>query len=157
MPVRANRIPSTASSARRSVGTAARRRTQAERSEETQTRILKAAANLIRKRGYAHFRTAEVAKEAGLSRGAQLHHFPTKDSLVVATLEYVFEQARVLSRRRATAVNRPRDLIEAVIEDAREFSLASTLWLPSISFFRPQPINRCASRFSIFREKHDVR
>src|SRR5213082_1376358 len=121
MPVRANRIPSTASSARRSVGTAARRRTQAERSEETQTRILKAAASLIRKRGYAHFRTAEVAKEAGLSRGAQLHHFPTKDSLVVATLEYVFEQARVLSRRRATAVNRPRDLIEAVIEDAREF------------------------------------
>jgi AcrR family transcriptional regulator len=120
MPARANRISSTATSARREVGPA-RRRTQAERSEETQTRILKAAANLIRKRGYAHFRTAEVAKEAGLSRGAQLHHFPTKDSLVVATLEYVFEQAQVLSRRRAAAVNRPRDLIEAVIEDAREF------------------------------------
>jgi AcrR family transcriptional regulator len=120
MPARANRIASTATSARRVVGPI-RRRTQAERSEETQTRILKAAANLIRRRGYAHFRTAEVAKEAGLSRGAQLHHFPTKDSLVVATLEYVFEQAQILSRRRAAAVNRPRDLIEAVIEDAREF------------------------------------
>ena len=120
MAVRANIIASPASSARRSVE-AARRRTQAERSEETRTRILKAAANLIRKRGYARFRTAEVAKEAGLSRGAQLHHFPTKDSLVVATLEHVFEQAQVLSRRRASAVNRPRDLIEAVIEDAREF------------------------------------
>ena len=96
-------------------------RTQAERSEETRTRILKAAANLIRKRGYARFRTAEVATEAGLSRGAQLHHFPTKDSLVVATLEFVFEQAQMLSRRRAADVNRPRDLIEAVIEDAREF------------------------------------
>lgn len=99
----------------------ARRRTQAERSEETRTRILKAAANLIRKRGYARFRTAEVAAEAGLSRGAQLHHFPTKDSLVVATLEYVFEQAQILSRRRASSVNQPRDLIEAVIADAREF------------------------------------
>jgi AcrR family transcriptional regulator len=120
MPARASRISPTAGSARRSVETA-RRRTQAERSEETRTRILKAAANLIRKRGYARFRTAEVAKEAGLSRGAQLHHFPTKDSLVVATLEHVFEQAQVLSRRRASAVNRPRDLIEAVIEDAREF------------------------------------
>jgi AcrR family transcriptional regulator len=120
MAVRANPVSSQASSARRSVE-AARRRTQAERSEETRTRILKAAANLIRKRGYARFRTAEVAKEAGLSRGAQLHHFPTKDSLVVATLEHVFEQAQVLSRRRASAVNRPRDLIEAVIEDAREF------------------------------------
>lgn len=97
------------------------RRTQAERSRETQTRILKAAANLIRKRGYARFRTMDVADEAGLSRGAQLHHFPTKDALVVATLRYVFEQAQALSRRRASAVNRPRDLIEAVIADAREF------------------------------------
>jgi AcrR family transcriptional regulator len=120
MSARANRISASPSSARRSVETA-RRRTQAERSEETRTRIVKAAANLIRKRGYARFRTAEVAKEAGLSRGAQLHHFPTKDSLVVATLEYVFEQAQVLSRRRAAAVNKPRDLIEAIIEDAREF------------------------------------
>lgn len=120
MPARSNRIPSPASTARRPVG-AARRRTQAERSEETRTRILKAAANLIRKRGYARFRTAEVAEEAGLSRGAQLHHFPTKDALVVATLEFVFEQAQALSRRRAAAVNKPRDLIEVIIEDAREF------------------------------------
>lgn len=120
MTARANRISSTTGSARRSAGSV-RRRTQAERSEETRTRILKAAANLIRKRGYARFRTAEVAKESGLSRGAQLHHFPTKDSLVVATLEYVFGQAQVLSRRRASAVNKPRDLIESVIEDAREF------------------------------------
>src|SRR3984885_6144163 len=112
--------PAPSKSARRTFGPP-RRRTQAERTEATRTAILKAAANLIRRRGYARFRTADVAAEAGLSRGAQLHHFPTKDSLVVATLEYVFEQAQVLSRRRAAAVNRPRDLIEAVIEDAREF------------------------------------
>ena len=120
MANRPDRVPAPLKSARRPLGTA-RRRTQAERTEETRTRILKAASELIRRRGYARFRTADVAAEAGLSRGAQLHHFPTKDSLVVATLEYVFEQAQVQSRRRAAAVNRPRDLIEAVIEDAREF------------------------------------
>src|SRR6266702_6033333 len=120
MANRPDRVPAPLKSARRSLGTA-RRRTQAERTEETRTRILKAASELIRQRGYARFRTAEVATEAGVSRGAQLHHFPTKDALVVATLEYVFEQAQILSRRRATAVNRPRDLIEAVIEDAKEF------------------------------------
>jgi len=120
MRSRTDRAHAPLKSARRSLGTA-RRRTQAERTAETRMRILKAAANLIRQRGYARFRTADVAAEAGLSRGAQLHHFPTKDSLVVATLEYVFEQARILSRRRAAAVNRPRDLIEAVIDDAREF------------------------------------
>jgi AcrR family transcriptional regulator len=120
MTSRSDRLPAPTKSTRRALAPA-RRRTQAERTEATRTRILKAAANLIRNRGYANFRTADVATEAGLSRGAQLHHFPTKDSLVVATLEYVFEQAQILSRRRAAAVNRPRDLIEAVIEDAREF------------------------------------
>jgi hypothetical protein len=35
----------------------------------------------------------------------------------------------VLNRRRAAAVNRPRGLLESVIEDAREFFSASTsLW-----------------------------
>jgi AcrR family transcriptional regulator len=120
MPTRPDRAPAPLESARRSLAPP-RRRTQAERTAETRLRILKAAANLIRRRGYARFRTAEVAAEAGVSRGAQLHHFPTKDSLVVATLEHVFEQAQILSRRRAAAVNRPRDLIEAVIDDAKEF------------------------------------
>ena len=120
MASRSERLPTPTKSNRRALAPP-RRRTQAERTEATRTRILKAAANLIRSRGYANFRTADVAAAAGLSRGAQLHHFPTKDSLVVATLEYVFEQAQILSRRRAAAVNRPRDLIEAVIEDAREF------------------------------------
>jgi AcrR family transcriptional regulator len=120
MTSRSGRLQAPTRSTRRTLGTT-RRRTQAERTEATRTRILKAAANLIRTRGYARFRTADVAAEAGLSRGAQLHHFPTKDSLVVATLEHVFEQAQILSRRRAGALNRPRDLIEAVIEDAREF------------------------------------
>jgi AcrR family transcriptional regulator len=120
MPPLPSRSPTSLKSARRPLAPP-RRRTQAERTAETRLRILKAAANLIRRRGYARFRTAEVATEAGVSRGAQLHHFPTKDSLVVATLEYVFEQAQILSRRRAAVVNRPRDLIEAVIEDAKEF------------------------------------
>lgn len=120
MASRPDRAPAPLKSARRPLAPP-RRRTQAERTAETRLRILKAAANLIRRRGYARFRTAEVAAAAGVSRGAQLHHFPTKDSLVVATLEYVFEQAQIISRRRAAAVNRPRDLIEAVIADAKEF------------------------------------
>ncbi|QQO12529.1 TetR/AcrR family transcriptional regulator [Bradyrhizobium diazoefficiens] len=120
MPNRPDHLSSPRKSTRRPLSPT-RRRTQAERTEATRTQLLKAAANLIRRRGYARFRTADVAAEAGMSRGAQLHHFPTKDSLVVATLEYVFEQAQIMSRKRAAAVNRPRDLIESVIEDAREF------------------------------------
>lgn len=97
------------------------RRTQAERSAATKLRILAAAAAQIRARGYAQLRTADVAKTAGVSRGAMLHHFATKNALVVATLEHVFEEARLLSRARATSLQPTADLIAAVIEDAREF------------------------------------
>jgi AcrR family transcriptional regulator len=97
------------------------RRTQAERSAATKLRVLAAAAAKIRVRGYAQLRTADVAEAAGVSRGAMLHHFPTKNALVVATLEHVFEAARLISRARAEALQPAADLIEAVIEDAREF------------------------------------
>jgi AcrR family transcriptional regulator len=97
------------------------RRTQAERSAATKLRVLAAAAAKIRVRGYAQLRTADVAEAAGVSRGAMLHHFPTKNALVVATLEHVFEAARLISRTRAESLQPAADLIEAVIEDAREF------------------------------------
>ena len=74
------------------------RRTQAERSQETRARILEAAVELMRKRGYAQFRIADVARAAGVSRGAQLHHFATKEKLVFATLEHVFHKALATSR-----------------------------------------------------------
>ena len=42
-------------------------------------------------RGYAGTTTVEIAARAGVSRGAQLHHFPTKNELVVKALGYVFD------------------------------------------------------------------
>lgn len=97
------------------------RRTQAERSAATKLRILAAAAAQIRAHGLAQLRTADVSEAAGVSRGAMLHQFSTKSELVVATLEHVFEEARLLSRARAASLQPADDLIAAVIADAREF------------------------------------
>lgn len=95
------------------------RRRQAERSEDTQKRLVMAAAELIHTRGYARLRTAEVAEYAGVSKGAQLHHFKTKQELVVATLRHVFAESNRIGRYRATHAS--GDLIESLIEDARDF------------------------------------
>ncbi len=40
--------------------------------------------------GYAGTSTTGVARRAGVSRGAQTHHFPAKSDLVVAAIEHVF-------------------------------------------------------------------
>ncbi|MFT3821294.1 MAG: helix-turn-helix domain-containing protein [Rubrivivax sp.] len=97
------------------------RRTQAERSAETRRRILDAALALLGERGYAGLRTSDVAAAAGVSKGAQTHHFPSKDELVVAVVEHVFvratEQARVRARRAAS----PDEAIKALLADAQEF------------------------------------
>ncbi len=71
---------------------AASRRTQAERSAATQTRVLDAAIEVLLERGYSGLSTARVAERAGLSRGALLHQYPTKEALVVAAVGHVAQR-----------------------------------------------------------------
>lgn len=73
-----------------SVVTAPTRRTQAERSAATQARLLDAALDCLVEVGYAGISTTMVAERAGVSRGAQLHHFPTRAALVAAAVEHLY-------------------------------------------------------------------
>ena len=97
------------------------RRTQAERSETTQTKLIHAAIALMRTRGYGGLRTAEVSEVAGVSRGAQLHHFPTKHELILATVRYMNERIANESRRRAKAASTAADPLVGIIEDGKDF------------------------------------
>ena len=114
---------------RRRAPAAKKRRTQAERTQGTRTRILDAAVEVLRKKGYAHFRTADVAKAAGVSRGAQLHHFATKEKLVYATMEHVFTNVLETSRSRARSVRKGDDPLEKVIADGRDFFFSTPFFI----------------------------
>ena len=100
---------------------AATRRTQAERSGETRRRILDAAVALLGERGYAGLRTGDVAIAAGVSKGAQTHHFPSKDELVVAVVEHVFLRAGEQARKRARRSMTADEAVKALLADAQEF------------------------------------
>ncbi|MHB8682256.1 MAG: TetR/AcrR family transcriptional regulator [Acidimicrobiales bacterium] len=71
---------------------AVRRRTQIERSAAMRARLLDAAVECLVERGYAGTTTTEVVRRAGVSRGAQVHHFPTKQALVLEAIEHVIDQ-----------------------------------------------------------------
>jgi AcrR family transcriptional regulator len=101
--------------------TFAPRRTQAERSETTRRQLLEAALKLIRNNGFGGLRTIEVADLAGVSRGALLHHFPSKHALVVAVLTHVNEITFTKSTRRAQSARNSGDPIEGIIQDAQDF------------------------------------
>jgi AcrR family transcriptional regulator len=70
------------------------RRTQEERSAATRGRLLDATIDCLFDLGYANTTTVEIARRARLSRGAQLHHFPTKEKLVTTAVDHLFAQRR---------------------------------------------------------------
>ena len=67
------------------------RRTQRERSETMRARLLEATVESLLEMGYSRTSTIEVAARAGVSRGAQLHHYPTKKKLVAAAVRHILE------------------------------------------------------------------
>jgi len=66
--------------------------TQAERSAGTTERLLDATIRTLIERGYRGTSTPEVCRRAGVSRGAQLHHYPTKQALVSAAVDHLLTQ-----------------------------------------------------------------
>ncbi|OZC47987.1 TetR family transcriptional regulator [Rhodococcus sp. WWJCD1] len=68
------------------------RRTQAERTAGTRAKLLDAAIDCLVELGFAKTSTQEIARRAGVSRGAQLHHFPSKESLVIAAVEHLVDR-----------------------------------------------------------------
>lgn len=64
---------------------------QADRTRAMRARLLEATVELLVERGFAGTSTTLVSERAGVSRGAQLHHFPTKNDLVVAAVEHLTE------------------------------------------------------------------
>ncbi len=67
------------------------RRTQAERTAGTRARILDAAVSCLAERGYAGTTVEEVARRAGVSLGAERHHFPSKIELLTHAVRHLLE------------------------------------------------------------------
>jgi len=64
----------------------------AERSAVTRERILEAASQTLLDVGYARSTTVEIGRRAGVARGTLLHHFPTHQALMVASIGHVFHR-----------------------------------------------------------------
>jgi AcrR family transcriptional regulator len=86
------------------------RRSQAERSAATREALLDATLACLVEDGYANTTTARVAERAGLSRGAHLHHFQTRDTLLAAAADH-------LTRKRGEHMSAAADVLPAAGPD----------------------------------------
>lgn len=68
------------------------RRPQAQRSAETQAKLIAAAISCLHRFGYSATSVTMVAEEAQVSRGAMTHQYPTRTDLMLAVVEAVYEQ-----------------------------------------------------------------
>jgi len=109
------------------------RRTQAQRRAGTRRQLLDAALECLVDHGYAGTTTTQVAERAGVSRGAQLHHFPTRADLVAATIEHLFERMRcdyqqAFSRAGSADAGVAVDLLWSIFEQ-RDFAAVLELYV----------------------------
>lgn len=83
-----------------------RRPTQQERSASTQRALLDAALDCLRRHGFAGTTLRQIEKSAGMTRGAMLHHFPTKQALFAAALVH-FYRLRIERLERLVNARKP--------------------------------------------------
>ena len=109
---------------------AVKRRTQAERREETRGRLLEAAVLVFARRGYYAAGVAEIAAEAGCSTGALYDHFGSKEKLFLAVMETQVEPWMRSYSEQVEAAGTPAARLEAGVAQwdklVREFPEA---WL----------------------------
>ncbi len=94
----------------------ARPRTQEERRAETRARLLDATVECLAELGWSGTSTTEVARRAGVSRGAQQHHYPTKMLLVGAALEHLLQRQRIAFEHAFAALPPERRNVEGALD-----------------------------------------
>jgi AcrR family transcriptional regulator len=110
--------------------------------EERQRQLTNACAYLIASKGYSNTSIRDVAGDVGISTGTLLHHFASKEELLIATLYAVSEDFLEHYRAAAAAdgdpVTRLRALVRAIL-DRRRNEVGWRVW---IAFWHEASTNR---------------
>jgi len=83
--------------------------------EQTQERLLSAAAELFSTQGYAGVSMRDIARAVGITQAAIYHHFSNKDALYIATITYLFEQYTLGISEQMSAIDDPAQRLELLI------------------------------------------
>jgi AcrR family transcriptional regulator len=96
---------------------------QAQKSASTRLQIVEAALRCFVELGYSGTTTTVIAEKAGLSRGAMLHHFPSKIDIVRAAVEHLHAKRLKAFRKSIDKMprdgTRPRKALEAYLDHVK--------------------------------------
>ena len=93
---------------------------QQRKSAQTRVGILEAAINCLATHGFARTTTQRIAETAQISRGAMLHHYPTKGELVTAIIAFCFYKRMEMLAQGVRGIGE--------MQRVREFAGLEILW-----------------------------
>ncbi|MGY2488918.1 TetR/AcrR family transcriptional regulator [Cupriavidus sp. CP313] len=94
----------------------ARRTSNAEMSAQTKARILTASVESLAELGYAGTTMSEIAERVGLTRAALIYHFESKNAMMVAVMNALYDEMAVRFAAAAPAFLTPKDRLLAVLD-----------------------------------------
>ena len=98
----------------------ARRRTQAERSDAMRQRLLRATLESLASDGYTGSSLSSIVRRAGVSRGAQVHHYPSKNALILEAAEYLMRRAYRVLGEVLLGIHNEDDRLQALMDTTWE-------------------------------------
>jgi TetR/AcrR family transcriptional regulator, transcriptional repressor for nem operon len=91
--------------------------TRARNSAETRTRLLEAARDVIRAKGYTATTVDDICAAAGVTKGSFFHHFDSKERLGVAAIEAFSDMgSTVFSSAPYATLSDPRDRVLGYVD-----------------------------------------
>ncbi|MFY7760226.1 TetR/AcrR family transcriptional regulator [Aquidulcibacter sp.] len=92
--------------------------TNPERSAATKAKLIAATIEALHRYGYAATTTILVAKNANVSRGAMLHHYPNKVALILACMKETYEAEMAYYRQELSPIGDPVERILRLMDAA---------------------------------------
>ena len=89
---------------------------QARKSAATRDQIIAAAIRCIVESSYSKTTTMKIAEKAGLSRGATLHHFPSKMDIIRAAVDYLHDKRLQAFRRSVRELPKDADRVRLAVD-----------------------------------------
>ena len=102
--------------------------TQQERSAAMRKRLLDATVDCLVRYGYTGTTTTRVTELAGVTRGAQVHHFPTRANLVAATVRHLAAMRAALAFDKVDVVRRAPDPLDAALDLIWDVHQGAVMW-----------------------------
>lgn len=94
------------------------RRTQLERSEAMRQRLIDATLACLENEGYAGTTISKIVERAEVSRGAPVHHFPSKAALIEAAAEHLVRRVYVQLGEALLGLDESDDRLRAMVLNA---------------------------------------